>query len=277
MKRGWLAASLVLLCAALAFAAGLLFQPPPARAVRLPNGTVVSLEAVTDTGGRTLWDRRTLWQRLTERQSRALPMQLGLLAGWANVRAQGPLLTLKVSGPPPPGPSLHYTLTDEHGCWFRRADHYAVLTDRTLMLLDLAPRRAQTLSVQVRSTRGGVLLGSLPFPNPLTGKYPEWQPEALPVTRRSGPLAVTLTRVMHREQGDYFRSGLVLRASPGWQPVAVLASDATGNRVASRIRQVNADGIVWFSGLCRKESAWKLRVTFRNGNAQQTVEFLGAP
>jgi hypothetical protein len=66
------------------------------------------------------------------------------------------------------------------------------------MQFRVLPRRDAVIGLNFfyhSATGGATRCGSLSFANPLHGKFPQWQPEPLPVTRRAGDVAVTLEKV----------------------------------------------------------------------------------
>jgi hypothetical protein len=126
------------------------------------------------------------------------------------------------------------------------------------------PRRSRVIRcnlytpVAINSTNSPTLVGSIHFPNPAYGRFPQWQPEPLPTIKKTGNVEVRLddARTGHLISGKFIRrangsnSGLALGAAKGgevalteldvslispadstesWVPQSAELSDATGN------------------------------------------------
>jgi hypothetical protein len=176
------------------------------------------------------------------------------------------------------------------------------------------PRRdpAMALNFFYHSPTGGVIRGgSLPVANPVHGKFPQWQPEPLPATRRAGDVAVTLDNLSTGHNGNTtYRSvpgggGAIEFGTNGvndpnetvcavhfhpltntnevWVVAGEEVSDATGNRARyTRLGLVRPeDGYFTFEpGLWPKESAWKLRCEIKRAKgfaADETFVFRDVP
>jgi hypothetical protein len=154
------------------------------------------------------------------------------------------------------------------------------------------PRRDPVLVLYFfdHSATGGVTMcGSLPFANPFRGKFPQWQPEPLPATRRAGDVAVTLDKLSTGHDQNITQKSLQdggraiefttnrvdgqnrtvcaihLHALAGtnevWQVASEEVSDATGNRARNTSIGWGSseDGYFTFApGLWTNEPAWKL-------------------
>jgi hypothetical protein len=132
--------------------------------------------------------------------------------------------------------------------------------------------------------------GNLEVVNPVYRSYPEWQPEALPATKRAGDVEATLDQFSTghggnmsyyplkgggtgvefgtNREGGQNESGLVIRLrsltdpNQEWRVDHVVLNDATGNSMASGNTTWSGGevGAFGFSpGLWTNEEAWKLR------------------
>jgi len=114
-------------------------------------------------------------------------------------------------------------------------------------------------------------MGEITVANPAYQKYPYWEPERLPATRRFEDVSFVLETV---SQGDVrIRIGAGEKSETGWQAWNYGVRDATGNRFPGHWhsasmgpQKVNAQGtarlpIVMFLGM-PPETAWKLGIQF---------------
>ena len=152
--------------------------------------------------------------------------------------------------------------------------------------LDAYPRRERKMIVRLAAwnNRGGMQAakGEFVIANPGPHSFLDWSPEAMPDTQSDGDLDVTLTKCNYGVPG--FNRGVgsardpmnmaVLtafefkengRPSTNWEPVSIITSDATGNRVAnnswSNSRDESGDATMTYQwGLWPAERAWKLHV-----------------
>jgi hypothetical protein len=112
-------------------------------------------------------------------------------------------------------------------------------------------------------------------PNPAPGPHPTWTPQPLPITRRNGDLAVTLTEVTTGVLGSEgemvstratFRLSQRGRPTDEWEPVESVITDATGNTYnGPRWSYSSHEGqaiVQVAGGLPTSEAAWKLRFGF---------------
>jgi hypothetical protein len=168
--------------------------------------------------------------------------------------------------------------------------------DITPTVFEAFPRRDPKLTVNFfyPSLTGNVTnCGSLQFPNPLHRPYPEWQPEALPATKRAADVEVTLMDVRTgydntttnrpRKGGGIqtihgtnrldganntevnLRIRSLTDSNQIWKAVGVQISDATGN-------DTHNSGISWYDlgpsfafspGLWPSEKTWKLKLEIK--------------
>jgi hypothetical protein len=158
------------------------------------------------------------------------------------------------------------------------------------------PRRDReiTLNIFDHNSRGiGRLSGSLAFANPLYRKYPEWQAEHLPASKRAGDVEVTLERVetghSSSSTGIYSKGGgyvvdydtdrssgenytvvhLKLRplvnTNEIWQMAGAELSDATGNSAHSSSMSWSGGSptFAFMPSLWPGEAAWKLKMELK--------------
>jgi hypothetical protein len=170
------------------------------------------------------------------------------------------------------------------------------------------PRRDRLLSLNFfyHSATGGVIrCGSLPFANPLHGKFPQWQPEPLPATRQAGEVTVTLDKAStgHDQNTTYKSSnggGRVVEFTTNrldgqnrtvcaihvhsltntnevWLVANEEVSDATGNKAGNTSLGWGTyeDGYFTFEpGLWPSESAWKLRCEIKRAKGFAPTEMV---
>jgi hypothetical protein len=141
-------------------------------------------------------------------------------------------------------------------------------------LLQPFPRREPTVRLRIYGDNPQPV-AEYTVPNPAPGPYPNWTPEPLPITKRDGDLAITLTRLqLHIPRGrppadfvgDYgeteFHFAQNGRLTKEWEVSDPVLLDATGN--ACHLHQIS---------LCPHETAWKLRARFfRNPRARFTPQ-----
>jgi hypothetical protein len=154
------------------------------------------------------------------------------------------------------------------------------------------PRRDPIITINFfsRNPDGTVRsCGSLPFANPIFGKFPQWQPESLPSTKHACDVAVTLekfstghdnnisyksfsggrrgvefgTNRVERNQNVCFIHAVPLNGTnQAWRVVDAELSDATGNRLHCTGTGWGGESEDYFTfepGLWLSESAWKLK------------------
>jgi hypothetical protein len=138
------------------------------------------------------------------------------------------------------------------------------------------PRRSSLISLRVYRLDGKSRgFETFLIPNPITGPFPDWKPDSLPASRRSGDLAITLIRAVadsdeRSNEGDTHTQFQVLqngKPTTDWQPKTVKVSDATGNQ-ANRLwrERSNLEEGIWSfdfgSPYLPGEPAWKMQVEF---------------
>jgi hypothetical protein len=263
----------------------------PAPPQRLPDGSLVRLEAVTY--GRRHQFRQCffLWGWLHDRvpwlqglikvpDASGFPTSTDILVAWLSRRAPS-------GAPSAPLESGYCEILDAHGCPYGTA---GVSFDgkNSFVIAQSFPRREPSFTLRVY---GQDLSGSadLQVPNPLYGRGTSaaWRPSPLPLTRTSGGCAFTLQRltswrfapiprrsVGRLETTASFRVTRNGRPEAGWEASAVTLRDGAGNAIDGSYAY--RDGVpqagyyygsataeaVAMPGLCPYEPAWKLRVTF---------------
>lgn len=116
------------------------------------------------------------------------------------------------------------------------------------------PRRDRTFKLVFCATDRQTEFARLRLPNPVRGPFPEWKPEALPLTRTNGSVTLTLNSLTWRTNRSWSPLDPVWRISssePAWthaQPGWIEVEDATGNAGA-------------YSAL--SEPAWRLKIAVR--------------
>lgn len=124
------------------------------------------------------------------------------------------------------------------------------------LILTAFPRRQKTFELQFFGAHMR-RLGSIRVANPIKGPFPDWKPEALPITRTNGPLVVTLQSLSeHSNRFEPYNPWISAKwnlqsSEPLWQgakPTSEEWFDATGNR----------GGMLSYD-----EHAWKLQLPFR--------------
>ncbi len=153
--------------------------------------------------------------------------------------------------------------------------------------LDAFPRRHGKIILRIFNygPRGQQLAkGQFVVSNPVHGPFPQWSPAQLPNAQSDGDLDVTLTNLDINATAPYTRYNGVPKNDPlnkvvqigfdveqkgrpatNWNPVQLIASDATGNDATAWMNQYNQDdspSYMFQSILWPDEPAWKLRVEF---------------
>jgi hypothetical protein len=177
------------------------------------------------------------------------------------------------------------------------------------------PRRSPTLQLLVFKAddqfRGPYTqIGAIRFPNPLYGRFPQWHPEPLPVTKTNGDLTVQLTdfsigsgnqggnqivevagrqtRFHPPERGEDQEIVFKLDihsprgTNAGWSIQPAELSDATGNHISTSFlsRWAITDEYHMGTVLWPDESAWRLKLTlrrFRGYDPEELVTFTNIP
>ena len=204
------------------------------------------------------------------------------------------------------------SLADENGV---EAGMFATVLGATSWseaVFTVIPRRSRMLECHFYpggSGNSGVghEIGRIRFPNPLYGRYPQWQPEALPATKRAGGLEVQLTscscdfftngraRVYKMAGGSYAPGGIGYEAvtsfdlriiptpdsNETWKVEAFDFSDATGNRLSEELFPAFRGGTYFVRGaFWPDEVALRLKVYFERASgypAEDLVTFTNVP
>jgi hypothetical protein len=152
---------------------------------------------------------------------------------------------------------------------------------------DAFPRRQGKYYVRAEEQgNGGQEMSDQKFVvhNPVHRSFAAWTAEPLPSEKEDGDLSVTLTKLVAGAPGAYNRNDvdeddpaskavqLTLHVErngkpvSNWNPVSVVTTDATGNRVGGGIQQNNwqdnNDTATYQYGLWPDEPVWKIRLEF---------------
>jgi len=159
------------------------------------------------------------------------------------------------------------------------------------LLLRNFPRRGKKVIVQFYRNGQKAPIARFTLPNPSIANYPRWQPEPLPIAKRNGARAFTLTSlttgayslVISGANAYTYQPHPLKNSSPSgaipltqaafqvteqgrpvtyWQPVSLSLTDATGNRQDLSSLVIRAQDIEFFPSPCSGETV-KLAVTFR--------------
>jgi hypothetical protein len=298
-KRGrgsvWLAVAGV--GAVLAAGLGALFWGPAEPISRLPDGSLLTLEAVTyGQDHRCVHGNR--WQRLFYPILPAgIKSQLEIsayrsaepntLVFWTDRRAAVP-------GQPLPRPYWNTRVLsfDEHGCasetgfaCFQWAVGDPPAEVREGWALPAFPRRGHIVGLRILARSGTgqwFRFAEFSVPNPTSGPHPTWTPEAFPVTRQDGDLVVALTGLTTGARQDdsgrpaaageeswtHARFRLTQNGRPTtiWRSSGGTLADAAGNawspRMTARSFSQGEETFSLLGTLWPDETAWKLRARF---------------
>lgn len=328
-RRAWLALLMVVVIASAALL--LSRKPAPPQVITLPTGEQFQFIAAE-------WGTNEVQPSFAARLVARLPTSLAVFV----MRKLGPRLGIvTLVGRPwyamgqtplkPPDPSLHF--------WFRciQTNSVGPVDSFKFMLADddgviggmgnggwssygqgknkwltftlpVAPRRCDTLQLvlfRADNQFNGPFhqIGTVRFPNPRFGHFPNWQPEPVPATKRAGDLQVRLTdfTVAAANSGNAIASinGKQTRFHPpapgenqeavfrldihsprgtneAWLVEPAELSDATGNRAqaAPCSRWSITDEYYLGPALWPDESAWRLTLTLRRCRGYDSEEVL---
>ncbi|MBC8002514.1 MAG: hypothetical protein H7X97_07990 [Opitutaceae bacterium] len=126
------------------------------------------------------------------------------------------------------------------------------------VILGAFPRRERNFLLHLTGPQGATL-AALRIPNPLSGPFPEWRPELLPVTRTNGPVRLTLKTLTESGSKDW------RHVSAKWH----LASDDQRwtNARAGYVAFQDASGNQG-SVLSPREKAWRLSTRVHRERSQ---------
>lgn len=200
-------------------------------------------------------------------------------------------------------------LADETGFESGREDSvWGSGTTIQRLVFPVVPRREATVRVSIyhRGRNGEVdQVGTLSVENPVYGRYPQWNPEALPSTKRVGDIEVTMRRVSagHGDVTSHktgpgntriIEFGTNSSTSRGmcvcllgarslsdsnkvWRVASVRISDATGNSAKTTSMSWGGDDEPYFTfrpGLWPGESAWKLECELKRSKGYGLDELI---
>lgn len=281
----------------------LIQEPAPLQEQRLPDGSVIRLEAVS--GGREhRYVGGARWKRLVGPR---LPARLPDRMGWrvhAYRSRQPDTLVFWTARRVPPATSaghLRSAIFDEHGCHMEAFTvHQGIdLLEGSVIeayALPAYPLRGPVIGLRIGLPAGGAGItppAEFRLPNPTPRSYPRWKAEPLPIAHRDGDKAFALTELTAGLDGPgpslrpaapgavtwsraSFRVAEAGRPSDGWTVAGLTLSDATGNMVEpDASSQYQHEGQAHFAlqgGLCIEEPAWKMRVEFARQKGFQPGE-----
>jgi hypothetical protein len=266
-------------------------ETPPLAVSRLPDGTVLRLEAVT-LGPQHRLALGTYWQRLI---APLLPPALRAHSGatictYANINP--PALVFWTSWVAPRWASIDWaraSVLDELGseCEIQGRPFQTVLPNGRRVRGWPAwafPRRGKTVGLRISIwDRPGHAVPAAQFtvPNPTPGPHPTWTGTPPPITKRDGDLSFTLARLTtdaarppwlppKLRATPWTRASFRLtekgRQTDDWLPVGLTITDATGNVIIppwiDHKQQRHEQQIAFLGHLLPDREAWKLRVEF---------------
>ena len=256
---------------------------PHSQVQRLPNGSLLSLEAVS------YGDKVTIGSKVFD----ALQIEAG------NKDVLSFCFSLS-GGSWKPYLCMHDAVLDEHGCWISYGSgwHHTlsfgkplgpwldVGAEREIEVITVTafPRRGQSVILRLFGKCGEEDLGEFIAPNPTPGPHPIWTPESLPIKKQDGNLTFLLTGLT--TGSDYMGRRIKLAETPltrasfritengkltkDWAPVQIVISDATGNLLTHEIpsplkdesHYKNGEAVINFNKMLCADETWKLRVEF---------------
>jgi hypothetical protein len=279
--------------------------------VRLPDGSVLTLEAVTY-GEKHTFVYRTVWQKLLGSFSLFSQQPGQVFPGWNHRESVYPLPRKRISlwFVDPGSPALEKVdlllvdaqgnelpVTPSVGRWI---DHYPIglspgqpgyfrVSEAAIVQW---PRRGSQLRLRLYKGKLKRRIAEFQVANPTSGPHPVWQGKPLPQTRRVGDASITLTELTsyhayyHAYQEGWRRNGQAVarftvthrgRTPCHWEVSGrATAEDATRNWVGGYSGE-DVKGkrafAHFFRGLLPDRSAWKLRIPFtRTEHARFTPE-----
>lgn len=169
------------------------------------------------------------------------------------------------------------------------------------------PRREKLVGLRIllpatTTAEGWEKVAEFEVENPAHQKYPQWVPEALPITKSDGDLKVELVKFVTgltwskqpRPATGNERAGTQMefrvlkdgKTNHGWRAATVEIADATGNRwtphpIETIEQWDDGQETLWVDqGLWSGEAAWKLRVEYVRAwdfDPAETVKFRDVP
>jgi hypothetical protein len=217
-KRIWL--GLALLAAAIAVTAWLLWDGSPdgpRQIVTLPNGEKIQFIGTTYGTNHVLGSTvARLVNQLPSPAANFLRTHLGthlgrlgrtetgeasLVVWFQNLGTNAPPTP---AGPAPSGASVFCTLAGEPDLEAAPSPLFTFSTVDPITIFPVAPRRSPVLQLRfyvetIPDNQPGPTyeeIGRMQFPNPLYGRFPQWNPEPVPAMKKAGDLEVRLEKLM---------------------------------------------------------------------------------
>ena len=281
--RRWVIGSSLALGVLLPLLVGAWLASDPRPARQLPNGSTLWLSGIRY-GPTSQLALGPPWKRQLFPLAGYLPGPMVDRIGWdvRDLASYAPADSLLVAteteaAPADLGPSA--VLVDSHGCRFvpEGVPEWEPGAEVHLDAFPFFPRREPGCQLELFRPHEAnrAPLATFPVGNPVGTSYPTWTPDALPATRSSGALTVTLTEATLREDsaGSSSPAGgpeLRLRfrttsAGPAWTLLGLSLSDATGGFYhfpSGRHPQQNS--FTAHVGLCRNET-YSCKLEFSRG------------
>jgi hypothetical protein len=245
----------------------------PKQRVTLPNGSVLTLEAVTYGRQHEFTFDTATWQSRVRQAAPGFLKRFFRGGGMTMTTTEPNGLVIWVSFLDAvtgqygnPGSTYNLELVDGHGCTTRISSYGTGGGGKPGFLishfaLENFPRRDRTFKLRVKARPPGEqkVLAELEISNPARGPFPVWEPQPLPQVRTNGELTIALKNVRLGRGGGYIipdtqvtRAG---RMAEDWTLNMLGLEDATGN--------------FHYSPLCTNEPAWKLKYRLlRNEHAK---------
>ncbi len=322
-RKGWLIVFVLLLAGLIAATLGWFARQAHPQVVTMPNGVQYEFQGVTYGTNHVMGSRLDLIiARLPTKFGRMARQFLGnRLAPLNRYSTSRPSLCvwlrpLDTNAPSARGLSVTAMLADASGV-LAGDRHYTYVWASSVrprwLRIDfpVLPRRSRMVECRFFTSAPGKHqeFARVQFSNPAFGQYPQWQPEALPVTQKAGDLSVRLERFStgHNNSMESYRrpngmSGTRFgRAKPGeeiravfqlsfdsprgtnevWTLNGAQLSDATGNVLPITGRSDVGNGrfavapVLW-----PDEAAWKLKLELERKSGfrpEELVVFKGVP
>jgi hypothetical protein len=252
--------------------------PPPKPQVTLPDGSILTVEQVTSSAPHQFYVApETIWDRLARSAPAGLRKYLPRVGNTHTTSAPSNAIVVWVSMFLPqsnryvyPDRTLEFEIADEHGCTSHvrsRGSHRSGLgMSVNSLVIESFQRRSPTFKLRLRERpigrpRSREVLAELDVPNPVSGPFPRWRPEPMPIARTNGDLAFVLRSLPVNRRGGRAGAGAVLEVLRNGHPAREWSA-WTGNFA-------DATGNSGYDPFCTNEPAWRITGNFfRNQKAE---------